>query len=54
MPSGLYTGLGVHWSFVVVTIIAESIHRDYYKWLRENGSVSAKFGCAKFVKDLRI
>ena len=53
MPSGPYTGLGLHWSSVVVVIMAESIHRDSYKWFREFGSVSAKFSCAKFVKDLR-
>ena len=30
MPSGPYTGPGVHWSSVVVINIAESIHRDSY------------------------
>ena len=53
MPSGPYTGLGVHKSVVVLTVIAESIHRDSYKWFWEFGSVSAEFGCAKFMKDLR-
>ena len=53
MPSEFYTGLGVYWRSVMVTIKPESIHRDSYKWFWEFGSVSAKFGCMKFVKDLR-
>ena len=30
MPSGPYTGPGVHWSSVIVKIIPELIHRDSY------------------------
>ena len=52
MPSRPYTGIRGAWSSVVVTVIAELIHRDFYKWFWEFGSVSAKFGCANFV-DLR-
>ena len=31
MPSGPYTGLRVHWSSVVITIIPKSIYKDSYK-----------------------